>query len=142
VAVSVVGAIGYYSHLPLVDVLGMTNEAIADAPPDLAVEIKGHQRHDANWVMEQDPDLILIGGGRVLEGTQTLVLFGWEDDLLAHPEFARYAPMAMPVEGSYPLYFFLRDGAPKPRGAVPAHCSAAAVRAGDPAARGGSSDRG
>jgi hypothetical protein len=120
VAVSVVGAIGYYSHLTLIDILGMTNEAIAEAPPDLEIKIKGHHRHDANWVMAQKPDLILIGGGRILEGTHTLVLFGWEDDLLVHPDFALYSPMAMPVEGSYPLYFFLRQGSQKPEGAVPA----------------------
>jgi len=28
--------------------------------------------------------------------------------------------MAMPVEGSYPLYFFLRAESPAPRGAIPA----------------------
>jgi hypothetical protein len=121
VAVSAVGAIGYYSGLPLVDVLGMTNEAIANAPPDLEVELKGHHRHDAGWVLAQQPDVLLIGAGRVIDGTQTLLLFRWEADILSHPDFALYAPMAMPVQGSYPLYFFLREGSSPPRGAVAAH---------------------
>ncbi len=120
VAVSAVGAIGFYSALPIVDMLGMTNDAIARAQPDLEVALKGHHRHDARWVLEQEPDLILIGAGRVIEGTQTVLLFRWEEDLLAQPDFQRYRRMALPVEGSYPLYFFLRPGAPVPRGAVPA----------------------
>ncbi|MEM7308106.1 MAG: hypothetical protein AAF682_15615 [Planctomycetota bacterium] len=121
VAVSAVGAIGFHSELPIVDLLGMTNHAIAEAAPDLVIEIKGHHRHDADWVLAQRPDLIVLGsGGRLLPGTQTLALFRWEEGVLAHPEFERsYRTMAMPVAGSYPLYFFLRDGAPRPAGAVP-----------------------
>lgn len=118
VAVSAVGAIGYYSELTIVDLLGMTNHAIAAAEPDLEVAFKGHHRHDANWVYDQQPDLILIGSGRVFEGI--LRPFTWEKDLLTHPDLALYQPMAMPVAGSYPLYFFLRQGSPRPAGAVPA----------------------
>ncbi len=120
VAVSAVGAIGYHSRLPIVDLLGRTNTALADAPPDLAVALKSHHRHDGRWALDQEPDLILLGAGRVADGTQTLLLFQWEADLLADPRFAAYEPIALPVDGSYPLYAFLRAGAPMPRGALPA----------------------
>jgi len=118
VATSAVGAVGYRSGLPIVDTLGMTNDAVWRAAPDEDVALKGHQRTDPDWVFAQRPDVVLINGGREIDAGGKLVPFAWDAKLLQHPAMADYRWMAMPVEGSYALRFFLRDGAPVPDGAI------------------------
>ena len=111
----------YYSKAPVVDMLGLTNDAVRHAEPDLEIALKGHHRHDAAWVLAQEPDVILLGTGVMEPETRTLALYRWEEPLLSDPAFAaRYRSMIMPVDGSYPLVFFLREGSPAPRGARPA----------------------
>ena len=59
-----IGAIAYYSKLRVIDMLGLTTPAVAKAgrtiPPDLLTENWiGHERHNLEWVMEQEPDLVV-----------------------------------------------------------------------------------
>jgi len=118
VAVGAVGAIGYFSGLRIVDRLGMTNDAILRAAPDLSVEMKGHHRFDSAWVLSKRPDIVLIGSGLFAEGTDSLVAFPPDRQMLAEPGFrSSYRPMAIEVAESYPLIFFLREGSDVPLGA-------------------------
>lgn len=120
IALAPIGAIGWHSKLRVIDRIGLTNEAILRAEPDLSDAQKGHHRHDPAWVLAQEPDYVLIGNGQFLPGTQTIPAFTGDRLLLARPEFrALYEPMAMPIGGSYPLVLYVRRGSTPPAGAHP-----------------------
>jgi hypothetical protein len=60
-----IGAIGYFSGLHLVDLVGLTSPSVARAgqtvPPErLGRNWIGHERHDTGWVLAQRPDLIVM----------------------------------------------------------------------------------
>ena len=122
VALAPIGAFGFYSELPIVDMLGLTNDAILHAEPDLRITMKGHHRQDANWVLAQKPAIVILGNGQLdfgENGRPRLVVSVWEQTLAAHPDFQRdYLPMKIDIAGSYPLIFYLRRGAPLPSGAT------------------------
>lgn len=122
VALAPIGAFGYVSRLYIVDMLGLTNTEILKAPPDPGITIKGHQRYDADWVLAQQPEMIIIGNGWLRtgeDGRPTLVASHWERTLVEHPVFLeRYVPMHMEIEGSYPLLFYWRSDVPAPKGAT------------------------
>jgi len=68
VAANVIGALGYYSRLPLVDMLGLTDRHIARAAGpgsgsrgEREIGTPGHESHDARYVLDRAPDLILVG---------------------------------------------------------------------------------
>jgi hypothetical protein len=124
VAISPIGAVGWYSELPLVDMLGLTNDAIWRAEPDLAIVEKGHHRYDADWVLSQSPDLVVLANAwlDVNEpgGTPTMVISAWERTLFEHRDFqSSYAAWAVDVGESYPLILYVRRDATPPRGARP-----------------------
>jgi hypothetical protein len=122
VALAPIGAFGYESRLYVVDMLGLTNSAVAAVEPDPAITIKGHQRHDADWVLAQAPEMIVLGNGWLHagpDGVPTLVASAWEGALIHHPRFqAEYEPLELAIEGSYPLVFYWRRGVPWPSGAA------------------------
>ena len=121
VAISPIGAVGWFSRLPIVDMLGLTNDAVWRAEPDLAIVEKGHHRYDAEWVLEQRPELVILANAWLDAsegGTPTMVISAWERTLWEHPEFqAGYAPWALDVGESYPLILYVRAGAAPPEGA-------------------------
>ena len=123
VALAPIGAFGYESRLYIVDMLGLTNTAILEAPPDPGITIKGHQRYDADWVLAQRPEMIVIGNGWLLlgsDGVPELKASHWEGTLVKHPRFkAEYEALSLPIEGSYELVFHWRRDVPRPAGAVP-----------------------
>jgi len=121
VALAPIGAVGWFSRLRIVDMLGLTNDAVWRAEPDLAIVEKGHHRYDAEWVLEQRPDLVILAnawleqGG---EGVPTMVISAWERTLWQHARFQRdYAPFALDIGESYPLIVYVREGAQPPAGA-------------------------
>ena len=117
VALAPVGVIGYHSRLTIVDLLGITHAAFLDIAPDTSIPMKGHQRYDADWVLAQEPDAILLGNAVIPRDSNTLVVSAWERTLFEHEDFrSGYRLMVMPVEESYPLYYFLARGVPPPRG--------------------------
>jgi arabinofuranosyltransferase len=64
VAVVPIGAIGYYSGLPIIDLVGLTTREIgksgSSVPPDMLTRSWiGHERHNTPWVLQQKPDLIV-----------------------------------------------------------------------------------
>jgi len=128
VALSPIGAFGWSSGLEIVDLLGLTNDDLWRVPPDLGIVDKGHHRHDADWTLAQEPDLVILAnawmspapaeGGEA--GAPTLVISAWERDLWLHPRFqAEYATLALDLPDDQPLIFHLRRGSPVPLGARP-----------------------
>ena len=119
VAISPIGAFGYESRLYVVDMLGLTNTEVAKAPPDVGMPLKGHQRSDAEWVLAQRPELVVLGETYVPPdgGAPTMVVNHWERSLLEHPRFLEeYEPLRLEVTGSYPLIAYWRRGVPPPAG--------------------------
>ncbi len=120
IALSPIGAIGFHSGLHVVDILGLTSDAVWRADPDLTIDLKGHHRYDADWVLSQEPDLCILGNGVLAPGSRTLQLGSWERTLFTHPEFtANYEPFTIPIHESYPLIVYKRRGSPMPRDAQP-----------------------
>jgi len=66
IALSPVGAIPYYSGLPTIDILGLTDRHIARVPADPEVRRKAHQKHDGAYVLSRRPDLLVLGNGLVV----------------------------------------------------------------------------
>ncbi|MEE2663169.1 MAG: hypothetical protein VX681_03555 [Myxococcota bacterium] len=60
IATNVIGALGFYSRLPLIDMLGLTNRQIAHAG-QRSLGTPGHESHDGAYVLDREPDLILVG---------------------------------------------------------------------------------
>ena len=118
VAISPIGAFGYHSRLPLVDILGLTHDGLLEVAPDLdGVSMKGHHRHDARWVLAQRPQLVILGNGvRDLDGV--LNINPWERDLYLDPEFQRdYQHMIVPIPGDADLDVHVLHGFTPPPGA-------------------------
>ena len=92
-ALAPVGTIPYLSGLFTIDMLGLTEPAIARTAPDLSYALPGHQRHDGRHVLDRKPDLILLANGSVVP--RPMAYFPWhelrpyERDLVADPRFAR-----------------------------------------------------
>jgi hypothetical protein len=87
IAAGAIGAIGYYTRLPVLDILGLTDPHIArsevvDAARGLPMP--GHSRSDADYVLSKRPEYIVI--------PQPSARPAWVyalQDLWAHPEFER-----------------------------------------------------
>ncbi len=57
-----VGALGYYSQLPIVDMLGVNDEHIAHLAVDnLGHSTAGHEKRDSDYVLSRHPQLIFRG---------------------------------------------------------------------------------
>jgi hypothetical protein len=90
VATGAIGAFGFYSALPIVDILGVVDPVVARSPvpPDpRRIALPGHQRSNPDYVLSRRPDYVLIASG---EGPQQLP--DWVpalQELRAHPALAR-----------------------------------------------------
>jgi len=56
-----IGAIGYCSKLPIVDLVGLTDAHIAHAETDLSRSMAGHGRYDSEYVLTQAKPKIVMG---------------------------------------------------------------------------------
>jgi len=125
VALAPIGCFKWSSRLYVIDMLGLTNTHIATVEPDPNITIKGHTRYDAEWVLAQEPDMIILGTGWLgideRTGERELRLSSWEGTLYQHPRLAPgsgdYERLQMEIEGSHPLLFFWKRGQPRPHGA-------------------------
>jgi hypothetical protein len=64
VATGAIGSFGFYSRLPILDILGLVDPTIARSRPrgaEAGYAIPGHQRSDPDYVLSREPDYILIG---------------------------------------------------------------------------------
>jgi hypothetical protein len=64
-----IGAIGYFSALPTIDMVGLTDRHIAKSGNQLPPELLrrawlGHERHDLAYLLERGPDLVVTGKWR------------------------------------------------------------------------------
>lgn len=119
VALSPVGAFGYYSELPIVDVLGITSGEMADVEPDLDVVLKGHHRYNGPRVLAYEPDIVLLGNCVRMPGSGRLFINPWERDLFLSEAFQRdYVHMLAPIPGDEDLDLWVRRGSPALPGAA------------------------
>lgn len=66
IATQAIGAIGYYSDRPIVDILGLVDSQIAHLPIRVGRGFPGHEKHDAAYTLSRNPDFIVLGhSGRV-----------------------------------------------------------------------------
>lgn len=93
-----IGAIGYYSNLPVLDLVGLTDREIAHAghtvPPELLTKTWiGHERHDTPYVLARAPKLIVTTMSRTTPWTLADARAGfWADWLLLQEIKAGRAP--------------------------------------------------
>lgn len=120
VALSPIGAFGWYSDLEIVDVLGITNVSAAEREPDLAIALKGHHRSDGAWVLSQEPDYMILGNG-VRDWLDRLVVNPWEAGIVEDERFAReYLREVLPIPAGADLDLYRRRSAPPLPGSRPA----------------------
>ena len=81
IALSPVGAIPYFSGLPTVDILGLTDAHVAHVAADPAIARKGHQKHDGPYVLSRNPDVLILGNGLIVsrDGARPGELWWWPD---------------------------------------------------------------
>ena len=70
VAAVPIGALGWYSDLPILDMVGLTDRAIARAPIATGSGWAGHEKHDGAYVLARKPDAILLGNILVANARQ------------------------------------------------------------------------
>jgi arabinofuranosyltransferase len=63
------GAIGYFTDMPIVDILGLTERYIARHGVVVGTQ-PGHLKTDGGYVMEKRPDLLLLGNIQIHRGTR------------------------------------------------------------------------
>lgn len=118
VALIPVGAFGYESRLPVIDMLGITNEAIAHRELDLGSLAAGHEKYDSDYVLDQQPDIILLFDGLTDEpvtvagyGRLTNVFIPAAIDMVTNDRlFDEYQRRIVRVEGKW-LNLLVRDDA-------------------------------
>ena len=87
IAAGAIGALGYFSELPVLDILGLTDPHIArsrvgDRTDGLPVP--GHARSDADYVFAMQPDFLFVPK----RGEGPVWIFALQD-IWQHPEFER-----------------------------------------------------
>jgi hypothetical protein len=106
VATNAAGNIPYWSHLPVLDMLGLTDRHIGRSKPDTKRWV-GHERGDGAYVLRKRPAIIIFGGP---EGSLEPWPFRGDQELAALPEFGQlYASQTVPVAGFEFTYWERRD---------------------------------
>lgn len=120
VALAPIGAVGWESGLPIVDLLGLVNDQVWRAEPDLSIRVKGHHRHDAEWVFRTEPEVIVLGNGWTEDASRDgprVTASAWEGPLVLDPRLAEgWRWVEIDVLDSGPLVFLLRRDLPLPPG--------------------------
>ena len=60
---SAVGAIGYFSKRPMIDMLGITDETIAHTPIRTGKGYPGHEKYNIGYVLKRKPDFVAVCAG-------------------------------------------------------------------------------
>ncbi len=124
------GAIGYYTDMKIVDILGLTERYIARHGAVVATQ-PGHLKTDGAYVIEKRPDLLLLGNIRIHRGTrgrERMPLKIQEEEIAKQPAFASdYEFVNIPLGSGFYLscfklksYFLpLETDAPAPSAPAP-----------------------
>ncbi len=68
IATIVPGALGYHSHRPMIDMLGLTDRSVGLHGKVYPHAAHGHARYNTDYVFERDPDIVLYhSSGRFTE---------------------------------------------------------------------------
>jgi len=109
-AVSAAGCLPYFSGFRSLDILGLCDRHIAHArPADFGLGPLGHELGDAKYLLDREPDILIIGppgpgAGRQLGGR-------YSNELLDDPRFRRcYDSVPIHTDGPTPFtcYVWLR----------------------------------
>ena len=91
-----IGAMGYFSHRYILDLVGLTDTHIAHAQVPTGVAITGHEKYDIDYVMRRNPEMIFSWPGLMPPEPEGLVKWvlsniGAEAQkkLMLHPETRR-----------------------------------------------------
>jgi arabinofuranosyltransferase len=125
VAVVPIGAVGYYSDLRILDMVGLTDRTIARTPvADLGSGWAGHEKHDGAYVLSRRPEILLLGNVCVDSREElppgpfppyaSAAILAREQDVVTHPAFAaEYELRSLRLgESRWLHYFARRDFAP------------------------------
>jgi hypothetical protein len=124
ISASPIGAIGYVTGFYVYDHLGLTDRHIARrATAGMGKGVAGHEKGDGWYLMEQRPDVALVGNvlvradpPRVFLEAQWPVYGTTEIEFAEHPARARYYVRdALPLADGRWLYFFRRNDRPPRR---------------------------
>jgi len=88
VAAGAIGAFGFYSRLPVLDILGLVDAHIARRHVPASAKglpVPGHSRSDADYVLSREPDYILIPRKDSLDSWVYAIR-----DLWAHPALEQH----------------------------------------------------
>ncbi|UCE87545.1 MAG: hypothetical protein JSU66_07480, partial [Deltaproteobacteria bacterium] len=109
VATAGIGAFGYFSRLPLLDILGLVDATIARSPaaqPAGAPTLPGHHRSNVDYIFERRPGYILIP-------RQFAKGIAAHREIWEHPDLERHYAWDEEVGG------YRRRSEPEPDGAAP-----------------------
>lgn len=106
-----IGAIGYYTDLPIVDILGLTDRHIAREGTVVARQ-PGHFKTDGAYVLSRNPDLLLLGNVQIHRGERNegqMPIKVQEKEITKQPDFAeRYSFVSIPLGSGFSLSCFKR----------------------------------
>ena len=115
-----IGALGYYSGLPILDMAGLTDRTVARArTADLGAGWAGHERNDGAYILSRRPEILLLGNVYVDNRSElppgpfpphkVPAILAREQDVVTHPAFRReYELRALPVAPGMWLHYFAR----------------------------------
>jgi hypothetical protein len=107
------GAIGYYTGMPVLDILGLADRWIARHGAVVATQ-PGHLKTDGAYVVEKRPDLLLLGNVQIQRGPKErgeIRIKVQEREIVRQPSFDElYQFVNIPLGGGFYLSCFkLRD---------------------------------
>jgi hypothetical protein len=114
-----IGAVAYYSGLPVIDMLGLADKHIARAPLPTGAGWAGHEKRDGKYVLSRRPTYLLLGNVRVLDHAlpfdhpefvriQHEVVEGREGDIYGQELVRLYEPKVANLGGGLFLHFLQR----------------------------------
>jgi arabinofuranosyltransferase len=107
------GAIGYYTDMPVIDILGLTEAHIARNGHIVASQ-PGHMKTDGEYVLQQQPDLLLLGNIQIHRGRRGIDEMRHkvqESEIIMQPGFVRdYEFVNIPLTGDFYLSCYKRKG--------------------------------
>lgn len=105
------GAIGYYTDMPIIDILGLTEAPIARNGRIVASQ-PGHMKTDGAYILDQKPDLLLLGNIQIhrgMRGREKMRHKVQESEIVMQPGFVqKYEFVNIPLEGNFYLSCYKR----------------------------------